>query len=155
MSEPAQDTPATSPDPELPGEGDSNQLPKEDTLEDRAVDELLDEGYSPPERDPLRGENLTQAELVEGDTHAERLAQEEPEVWEEPQWPDPGREPDRAGRLEAAGEESVGAGGEREQDVMAQDVGVAGGAAAAEEAAMRVREEDDPIGLTDEGGTPG
>ena len=155
MSEPAEDTPATSPDPELPGEGDSNQLPKEDTLEGRAVDELLDEGYSPPERDPLRGENLTQAELIEGDTHAERLDQEEPEVWEEPQQPDPSREPDRAGRLEADTEESVGAGGAKEQDVLAEDVGVAGGAASAEESAMRVRDEDDPIGLTDEGGTPG
>ena len=62
---------------------------------------------------------------------------------------------DRAGRIEAASEEAAGPLGEREQDMMAEDVGVAGGAATAEEAAMRVRDEDDPIGLTDEGGTPG
>ena len=155
MSEPAEDTPATSPDPQWPGEGDHNQLPKEDTLEQRAVDDLVEEGYSPPERDPLRGQNLTQAELIEGDTIAERVDQEEPEVWEQPYEPDASREPDRAGRLEAVSEEGAGPLGEREQDMMARDVGVAGGAATAEEAAMRVRDEDDPIGLTDEGGTPG
>ncbi len=155
MTEPAEDTPATSPDPSLPGEGDSNQLNKEDTLEPRGVDDLLDEWQSPPDRDPLRGKNLTQAEQVEGDTHAERIDAEEPEVWEEPQSPDPHREADRAGRIEAVEEDAVGPGGEREQDVMAQDVGVAGGAATAEEAAVRVRDEDDAIGLTGEGGTPG
>ncbi|WP_223147541.1 DUF5709 domain-containing protein [Georgenia wutianyii] len=68
---------------------------------------------------------------------------------------DPSREPDRAGRLEAVPDEAAGAGGTREQDMMARDVGVAGGAASAEEAAVRVRDENDPIGLTDEGGTPG
>ncbi len=155
MTEPAEDTPATSSDPALPGEGDHNQLPKEDTLETRAVDDLIEEGYSPPERDPLRGKNLTQAELIEGDTLTERLDTEEPEVWDEPQEPDPSREDDRAGRIEAVSEEAVGPLGEREQDIMAEDVGVAGGAATAEEAAMRIREEDDPIGLTGEGGTPG
>ncbi len=155
MSEPAEDTPATSADPQWPGEGDHNQLPKEDTLEERGVDDLVEEGYTPLDRDPLRGENLTQAELIEGDTITERLEQEEPEVWEEPQEPDPSREPDRAGRIEAASEEAAGPLGEREQDVMAEDVGVAGGAATAEEAAMRIREENDPIGLTGEGGTPG
>ena len=155
MSEP-ENTPATSADAALPGdaEGDSNQLPKEDTLEARGVEDLLEEGYSPPERDPLRGQNLTQAELIEGDTHEERLAAEEPEVWEEPQQAAPSQEADRAGRIEASPEEAAAPGGEREQSVMAEDVGVAGGGASAEESAMRVRDEDDPIGLTDEGGTP-
>ncbi|UNX56465.1 DUF5709 domain-containing protein [Georgenia sp. TF02-10] len=37
------------------------------------------------------------------------------------------------------------------QSVLASDVGVAGGAATAEEAAMRVRDEDEVGGLTDEG----
>lgn len=154
MSE-SETTPATSPDPALPGEGETDQLPKEDTLERRGVDDLLEEGYSPPERDPLRGKNLTQAELIEGDDLTERLDAEEPEVWEERAEADPSRSPDRAGRIEATTEESAGPGGEREQDVMAEDVGVAGGAASAEESAMRVRDEDDPIGLTGEGGTPG
>src|SRR5690606_13560480 len=107
MSEPAEDTPATSSDPALPGEGDHNQLPKEDTLEDRGVDDLIEEGYSPPERDPLRGQNLTEAELIEGDTLEERLDTEQPEVWEVPQEPDPSREPDRAGRIEAVTDEAA------------------------------------------------
>ena len=29
---------------------DEDQLPSEDTLDDRGIDDLLDEGYSPPER---------------------------------------------------------------------------------------------------------
>lgn len=151
MSE-SENTPATSPDPALPGEGDSDQLPKEDTLESRGVDDLLEEGYSPPERDPLRGENLTQAELIEGDTIEERLDAEEPEVWEGAE-PSPEREPDRAGRLEAPG--GADADGAIEQDMLAEDVGVAGGAASAEEAAVRLRAEDDQIGLTDEGSSVG
>lgn len=151
MSE-SENTPATSPDPALPGEGDSDQLPKEDTLEPRGVDDLLEEGYSPPERDPLRGENLTQAEQIEGDTIEERLDAEEPEVWEGAE-PAPEREPDRAGRLEAR--QGADADGEIEQDMLAEDVGVAGGAASAEEAAVRLRAEDDPIGLTDEGSSVG
>ncbi len=154
MSEPAEDTPATSPDPQWPGEGDTDQLSKEDTLQQRGVGDLLDEGYAVPDRDPLRGENLTQADLIEGDTHEERLDSEQPEVWEEPHEPAPSREPDRAGRLVAATDEYAGPGGERRQSVMAEDVGVAGGAANAAEAAMRIRDEDDQIGLTDEGGTP-
>ncbi|MEE6283052.1 DUF5709 domain-containing protein [Georgenia sunbinii] len=153
MSE-SENTPATSPDPALPGEGDSDQLPKQDTLETRGVDDLLEEGYSPPDRDPLRGQNLTQAEVIEGDTIEERLDAEEPEVWEPGAEPQPEREPDRAGRLE--NEDDVdGPGGRREQDMTAEDVGVAGGAATAEEAAMRVRDEDDAIGITDEGSSVG
>ena len=31
-------------------EGDSDQLPLEDTLLDRGLEDVLDEGYSPPER---------------------------------------------------------------------------------------------------------
>ena len=148
MSE-SESTPATSPDPALPGEGETDQLPKEDTLESRGVDDLLDEGYSPPERDPLRGENLTEAETIEGDTLEERLDAEEPEVWESQHAPSPEREPDRAGRLEAP-VDPAGPGAGAEQDMVARDAGVAGGAAAAEEAAVRRRDEGD-VGLTDEG----
>lgn len=145
-------TPATTPDPELPGEGDSDQLPKEDTLEQRGVDDLLAEGYIPPERDPLRGVALTEEETIEGDSIDERAAREVPEVWDQADPPAPDRQPDRAGRIQDVAE-TVDP--DREQDVMADDVGVAGGAATAEEAAMRLTDEDDAAGLTDEGGTPG
>src|SRR5699024_9816464 len=44
----------TPPHPTGPGtfaEGDSNQLEAQETLDDRGVDDTLDEGYTPPERD--------------------------------------------------------------------------------------------------------
>ena len=134
----------------MPGEGDSDQLPKEDTLEQRGVEDLLEEGYSPPERDPLSGVNLTQEETIEGDDLETRLEREEPEVWEEDHSPPPEREPDRSGRLAEVSEDAP----DRDQDVVADDVGVAGGAATAEEAAMRTTD-DDGTPLTDEGSTAG
>ena len=104
---------------------DEDQLQPEDTLEDRGVDDVLDEGYSPPDREPAHLRHApTGAEQGEGETLEERLAQEEPE-------PDPYQEaaldddslPDpRAGRLDENGE----------------DVGIDGGAASAEEAAVHV-----------------
>ena len=146
-----EETPATRHDPALSGEGGTNQLPKEDTLEQRGVEDLLDEGYSPPDRDPLRGVNLTEEETIAGESITERLDREEPEVWQEDQPPSPERQPDRSGRLEDIAETAP----DREQDVIADDVGVAGGAATAEEAAMRVVTEDGADGLTDEGSTAG
>ena len=143
-------TPRTRQDPDQPGEGDTNQLPKEDTLEQRGVDDLLDEGYSPPDRDPLRGIPLTQEETLTGEDHATRLGREEPEVWEQGHRGSAEREPDRSGRLTEIPEDSP----DRDQDVVAQDAGVAGGAAAAEEAAMHTVDEDE-AGLTDEGSTAG
>ncbi|MEE6274410.1 DUF5709 domain-containing protein [Georgenia wangjunii] len=152
------DTSATSQDPSLAGEGDSNQLQKEEMLVERGVDDLEDEGHSPPERDPLRGKNLTQREQIEGDSLTERIDAEEPEVWEAGGGePAPERQEDRAGRLEAAPDDddpsdTLG----ESQSVMATDVGVAGGAATAEEAAMHVVDEDDAPGAffaADEGYT--
>lgn len=107
---------------------DSNQLPLEDTLEQRGTDDLLNEGYSPPERSrgPRWGE--TPYEEAVGEPQDAQLAAEEPE---DPGPADPARQADRAGRL-AEGAESD----------EAEDVGVAGGAATAEEAAMRLVDED-------------
>lgn len=152
MSEP--DTPATSQDPSLPGEGDYNQLTKEETLEDRGVDDLLDEGYSPPDRDPLRGKRWTQEEQLEGESVSDRVEQEEPEVWEGGEQPPAYKEPDRAGRLEELPDDddpsdTVG----ETQDVYANDVGVDGGAASAEEAAVRVRSAEE-AGAMFEPGSP-
>src|SRR4051794_31420165 len=49
---------------------DDDQLPQEDTLLDRGVDDILDEGYSPPEkwREPRENETLD-----------ELLSEEEPD----------------------------------------------------------------------------
>jgi hypothetical protein len=134
------------PDPEIYGDStqpvdDETQLPAEDTLEDRGVDDLLDEGYSPPEREPRHLRRApTGAEQHEGESLDERLAQEEPEPdpYEEADH-DPGAGDPRAGRLvapdEGLGEDVVG-------DEVARDVGIDGGAASAEEAAVHVIDED-------------
>jgi hypothetical protein len=124
---------------------DYEQRPLEDTLLDRAVDDALDEGYTPPERPPaeLRG-RTTANELREGDTIDERLLMEEPDV-DPSMIPEP-REDElevivrgeaRTGRLLAPDE---GVREDSEKDLVARDVGVDGGAASAEEAAMHVIE---------------
>src|SRR5690349_10432246 len=61
-----------------------DQLQPYDSLDDRGVDDVLDEGISPPERP--RGVNatgVTALEQAEGETLDERVAMEEPEVWED------------------------------------------------------------------------
>ena len=117
-----------------------DQLQPQDTLDDRGVDDILDEGISPPEE--LRGsraKGVTPAEAVEGETIDDRIRQEEPEVWEDadaesdaeildgPVGGEVGEE--RAGRLMAAGEDV-------EQDLVAEDEGIDGAGASAEEAAV-------------------
>lgn len=132
------ETDATGHDAEryLSGEGDSNQLPREDTLLDRGVDDLLDEGYSPPDYPRSNHYGETPLEEILGEPLERRLAEEEPDVWEQDRRPPPGREPDRAGRL-VENDDTW-----RHQDVYASDAGVAGGAASAEEAAMHVFDPD-------------
>src|SRR5512141_2033511 len=57
-----------------------NQLQQEDTLLDRGVDDVLDEGFSPPERYSAaeRFGNTAYEEEI-GETLDQRIAQEEPE----------------------------------------------------------------------------
>lgn len=124
-----------------PGERDSDQLPAEDTLVDRGVDDLLDEGVSPPEHEN-RHRPTTEYEVARGERLDERLAQEEPDVWEE------GARPsnlDRAGRLEA----DASAEG-KPNDVFAVDSGISGGAASAEEAAMHIVSDAEAPGTEDD-----
>lgn len=126
-------TSATSPDPETGAEGDTDQLSLEDTLIDRGIDDLLDEGYSPPERPRTNRFGETAWEEVHGETLDQRLREEEPEIWEAPERG--ARQPDRAGRLV---EDDDALEGHRPNDTFAHDVGIAGGAATAEEAAMHI-----------------
>src|SRR6187431_1203787 len=91
------DTSGTSPDPELDSEGDTDQLSSEDTLLDRGVDDLLDEGYSVPLRPRSNHYGETPWEEAHRETIDQRIGQEEPEVWEAR--PRPDREEYRAGRL--------------------------------------------------------
>lgn len=121
----------------------SDQLQPQDTLDDRGVDDILDEGISPPEE--LRGsraKGVTPAEAAEGETIEDRIRQEEPEVWAEVQaeadadildGPVGGEVGDqRTGRLAA-----------REDDTSsyAEDEGIDGAGASAEEAAIHTIED--------------
>lgn len=134
-------------EPARPGHGepDSDQLPLEDTLVDRGVDDVLDEGYSPPDRPRTNRWGETPLEEALGESHDRRLAQEEPEVWEQGQQRDPGREPDRTGRLAVHLDEDTDPTGTGSQSLMADDVGVAGGGAGAEEAAMHLVPEESEV----------
>ncbi|GIG30055.1 DUF5709 domain-containing protein [Cellulomonas marina] len=137
-----ENTPATSTDAALGSEGDSDQLPGEDTMIGRGVDDLLDEGYTPPERPRTATQRYGETEWEEQhrETIDQRIVQEEPEVWDQDEPPSPEREPLRAGRL-SEDDDAVEAGG---TDMFAVDQGVDGGAASAEEAAVHlVAEETD------------
>jgi hypothetical protein len=134
-----EETPATSTDAATGTEGDTDQLSAEDTLTDRGVDDLLDEGYSPPDRPRSNHWGETAWEESTGESLDQRLAEEEPEVWEQDPRVDPSREPGRAGRL-VEDDDAVRAGG---NDEFALDSGVAGGAASAEEAAVHLIEDDE------------
>jgi hypothetical protein len=120
-----------------------DQLQPSDTLDDRGVDDVLDEGYSPPEREPdhLRHPH----EVDEPETLDERLAEEEPDVGasldeESDDILDDGEVGDtRSGRLVAQDE---GSGADTDSELWASDAGIDGAGASAEEAAMHVVDED-------------
>lgn len=118
---------------------ESNQLQPGDTLDDRGVTDVLDEGFVTRERwSPAQGFGNTAAEMRRGETLDQRIAQEEPDTALD-DWEDDGEEHEvgdvRAGRLVAPDE---GAHEDHEPDAVAYDVGIDGSAASAEEAAMHV-----------------
>jgi hypothetical protein len=123
-----------------------DQLQSDDTLVDRGVDDVLDEGYSPAEKwSPGEGFGSTSEEERQGESLDQRIAQEEPE-------PDPYAEVDddfiddgevgreRAGRLVDPNE---GSGEDTEKDLVGDDVGIDGAASSAEEAAVHVIDDDE------------
>ena len=128
---------------------DDNQLQPEDTLIDRGVDDVLDEGYSPPERPYGRGaygpsESIDQQLAEEEqdplsrignalDADEQQRSDEAERESEFPQRREVGRV--RAGRLVAP---DRGYGEDTEAELVAEDVGISGGAASAEEAAMHI-----------------
>ncbi|MGF2945733.1 DUF5709 domain-containing protein [Mycobacterium sp. Lab-001] len=134
---------------------DDNQLQPEDTLLDRGVDDVLDEGYSPPEHPYGRGafgpgESMDQILAEEEPDPASRIGvildeaerQLSDDAERDAEFPqrraDVGRA--RAGRLIAPDQ---GFGEDTESEMVAEDVGISGGAASAEEAAMHIIEETD------------
>ncbi|HEY7043807.1 MAG TPA: DUF5709 domain-containing protein [Nocardioidaceae bacterium] len=131
-----------------------------DSLVDRGVDDVLDEGYSPPERysSAERFGNTAQ-EMREGESFEERLRQEVPDeqvTYGDGPDSDPTRDPleippeddyigdgevgeQRAGRLVDPNE---GIGPDEESELVGEDVGIDGAAAGAEEAAVHIIDEE-------------
>ncbi|QSR30303.1 hypothetical protein CFI00_07260 [Nocardioides sp. S5] len=138
---------------------DEDQLQSGDTLDDTDVEDVLDRGYSPPDRAPKGYEDYpTEAERLQGESLDEKLAEEEPE-------PDPYAEAEaeaatdredenaldeqlgldeadaRSGRLVQPDE---GLGEDVDKQEVALDVGIDGAGASAEEAAMHITREPEP-----------
>lgn len=121
-----------------------DQLQPSDTLDDRGVDDVLDEGFSPPER--LRGSNLkdvTPAGELEGETIEERERQEEPEVWDGLQQELDADVVDGPVGGEVGGDRSGRLVADEDGGVAAEDEGIDGAGASAEEAAVHVIDPDD------------
>jgi Family of unknown function (DUF5709) len=118
-----------------PDLGASVQLENAETLEDLDDGDGLDAGYVPPDRPyGLDEDGVTGAGMREGDTLDQRLRREQ---GEEPV------DPDRAGRITIAGQ---GTALETADALAGVDLGLDGGAASAEEAAVHE--------VTDTGGAP-
>jgi hypothetical protein len=116
-----------------------DQIQEEDSLVDRGTDDVLDEGYSPPERwSPAESFGNTAQEELEGETLDQRLAQEEPDVSAETddEYLDDGEVGDaRSGRLVDPDE---GLGADVDSEMIGSEVGIDGAGASAEEAAVHV-----------------
>jgi uncharacterized protein DUF5709 len=125
-------------------DSESDLLEPEDTLVDRGVADVLDEGYSPAERP---------SDFYDGhEALTARLSRELPEVSDSADGDDLGDTTDtdgelyddevgvgRAGRLVATDE---GSGGDTDEYLYARDVGIDGAAASAEEAAVHTIPDD-------------
>jgi hypothetical protein len=139
--------------------GGDDVIDLDETLGSDDVDDVLDTSYSPPER-PL-GVNrfgTTLDEQEQGEPLDQRLAQEVPDpalAVGDDDYEDLDEQADaagevgdgRAGRLVDI---DGGAEWDTEKDLVGRDVGIDGGAASAEEAAVHVIDDDDTDELYDE-----
>ncbi|KUL55404.1 hypothetical protein ADL22_00475 [Streptomyces sp. NRRL F-4489] len=136
-----------------------NDLDMEDALDEPGLDEFLDTGYSPPERPfVVNHEGTTAREQHERESLAHRLSVELPDIRTPDgdgigDLPDGAGEPyddqvgeERAGRLVGSDEGFWRGGGSN--DIVGRDVGIDGGAASAEEAAVHIAHD---VGGTVEG----
>lgn len=104
-------------------DGPATQLTESDTLDDTGVDDPLDRGYSPPDREPAV-EAPTREERRRGESLGDRLDEELKDDADDSVGR---RDPSRVGRLyDDDGDEPL----------TARDAGIDGAAASAEEAAM-------------------
>ncbi|HZZ96171.1 MAG TPA: DUF5709 domain-containing protein [Jatrophihabitantaceae bacterium] len=121
------------------GFGGNDQVDPSESLTGDNTEDPLDAGYSPPERESHSWRGDTADEAREGETLDQHLAEENPEVWDDDS--DDDTEPEeRTGRLV---DTDYGALEDTEKDEVAVDVGRAGSASSAEEAAMHVIADDD------------
>lgn len=135
------------------GQEQFDQLQADDTLNDRGVDDVLDEGYSPAERwSAAESFGSTANEQRQGESLDQRIAQEEPDP-DQAAADDDANDNDgidddlddgevgtrRAGRLV---ESNNGSGEDTESELFGHDIGIDGAAASAEEAAVHVIEDD-------------
>jgi len=121
----------------------SEQLTDGDTL-GRGADESLDEGYSPPDREPAV-QVPTPSEEAAGESLDRLLSAEVPDVWAQDEanlFDEAGDEvgASRAGRLVGVDNEGIT---EVDDELLAGDVGIDGAGASAEEAAVHVIDEYD------------
>ncbi|MFF9688820.1 DUF5709 domain-containing protein [Streptomyces sp. NPDC014623] len=152
MSEAARGDDVYQPDGSDSDNRPTDDLDPQNVIDEPDLDDMLDTGYSPPEK-PLGVSKYgtTGEEQREGESLDQRLAQERPEedplkaarADDEPE--DNGPEEDdagqeRAGRVATADEEP---GAVRNNRVLGRDVGIDGGAASAEEAAVHIQEDDE------------
>lgn len=119
-----------------------DQIQELDSLVHRGVEDVLDEGYTAPERwSAAQGFGNTPQEMRQGETIDQRIRQERPEKTPVDRDWNASKEDrevgnERAGRLMQV----QGPGGEA---TLGTDVGRSGGAASAEEAAMHIISEND------------
>lgn len=125
-----------------PGGDSIDQLQPEESLVDRGVADVLDEGIVAPDNwSPAQGYGNTAEEMRQRETIEMRVTQELPEATgpDETPWNPEGEQREvgskRAGRLVDIQH--------KDGDSIARAVGIDGGAASAEEAAMHVIEPDD------------
>jgi hypothetical protein len=139
------DTPIEPDDTGFEESENLDQLQPDDTLVDRGVDDVLDEGYSPAENyGPGEGFGSTAEETEQGENLDQRLAQEEPDVdpyADDVELPFDDEVGDsRSGRLVDPG---GGSGEDVEKDLVGDDVSIDGAAASAEEAAVHTLPDED------------
>jgi len=134
---------------------DEDQPSNLEDLGDTDVEDELDRGFSPPEKySAAQGFGNTPYEEAVGESLDQRVAQEvpEPDPYAEAEAGDVLDEPlrdrevgdERAGRLV---DPDQGLGEDTEKDLVADDVGIDGAAASAEEAAMHVVSDDNEPAL--------
>jgi hypothetical protein len=114
----------------------ADQIDPSESLTGDNTEDPLDAGYSPPDREPRA------TRYGDTETSEQRLAEEEPDVGASDEWSESESESEadpRAGRLVAPDE---GAHADDESDEIATDVGRAGYAASAEEAAMHIEDDE-------------